>query len=740
MQHSFENKNTTPYEQLSPSLSARTSLSTQEQKLLTQFERAINKSEWKGLEKLLPALVRSESEELKALAVSSRSKDGMTALHISVHRGAPVPLVEKLLDLGASLEERVEGKEFSGSTPLHLAVRKEKEALVMLLLKRGADVNASDADGRRPLDISLELERRSMDRPTTQALLNHGALLKRVEDLKGVNLRGLTISQDLTGVDLREANLIDCDLSQSTTGGTRLEGAWYSAHTKLPRGIDPSFYEMIPAKEVFLKGDWIEASDDDLQRLFLQQLHDGPYQLAGAPWQEVRKLVEASGSYTDGIHYCEVFRDAVKNAGTGSGTALNILLPKLLFTYDLTQVRHLLRGIENAMEWYEDEPFKYHQNEAELLALCNHPRDPELTVGRTGLVTLALTSIDGWAKSDALPKLPRSTVAAWGDIGLLTFSFLNWKFDAQRIYTTTNGRKEIEERSLLEKFGLEAADERYGNVPRNKDFGPSFLLMPGSKEFTYATNRGRSEERTFDKETFIEFRRGYLLVSHPEHGTLIIRNSSPEFGRDLLQHPAYYSPNGIGEKGMGIEALLGFSPDKSLKAMKFSPILEPELYTPTSDAPTHIAFLAGEGMGLKDEYRRWKFDTKRSTAWAIHPEVEEAHLLGGYLSPGFKELVTFLEKKVELASLAERQGQISRGEIPELAIAPSYYPAWVPYTFFGDEGMERRRLIIDDEKLELMKDLVQGVVDPERLQESELSTFLQLAFSTEGELILMSPN
>src|SRR5690606_6263896 len=60
-------------------------------------------------------------------------------------------------------------------------------------------------------------------------------------------------------------------------------------------------------------------------------------------------------------------------------------------------------------------------------------------------------------------------------------------------------------------------------------------------------------------DTFIEFRQGYYLISEPQLGTLLIRNSSPLFGRDLFDHPAYYSRRGI-DNGFSRQALLDLTP------------------------------------------------------------------------------------------------------------------------------------------------------------------------------------
>ena len=61
-----------------------------------------------------------------------------------------VPLARQLLDAGADVNGQGEG----GFTALHSAAQNGDEALVGLLLSRGADTSLTTAEGKRPADLA----------------------------------------------------------------------------------------------------------------------------------------------------------------------------------------------------------------------------------------------------------------------------------------------------------------------------------------------------------------------------------------------------------------------------------------------------------------------------------------------------------------------------------------------------------------------------------------------------------
>ena len=64
-------------------------------------------------------------------------------------------LLMKILDNDADL---VHAKDDNGWTPLHEAVRGNSEAIVELLIEKGADVNAATNFGQTPLQLAMHFK------------------------------------------------------------------------------------------------------------------------------------------------------------------------------------------------------------------------------------------------------------------------------------------------------------------------------------------------------------------------------------------------------------------------------------------------------------------------------------------------------------------------------------------------------------------------------------------------------
>ena len=73
-------------------------------------------------------------------------KDGSTPLIMAIRRNRP-DLLQTLIKYGADIKRGAK----RGSTPLHIAVSQNRSKCVDLLLKAGADINAPGAYGRTPL-------------------------------------------------------------------------------------------------------------------------------------------------------------------------------------------------------------------------------------------------------------------------------------------------------------------------------------------------------------------------------------------------------------------------------------------------------------------------------------------------------------------------------------------------------------------------------------------------------------
>jgi ankyrin repeat protein len=103
-------------------------------------------------------------------ALATRSPDGWPPLHLAAHF-AHGDAVEALLTAKADVRARAENSH--GNTALHAAVAGRAGARVIAaLLCHGADVNAEDAGGYRPLHLAAF----EGDAETVQTLLAHGAV------------------------------------------------------------------------------------------------------------------------------------------------------------------------------------------------------------------------------------------------------------------------------------------------------------------------------------------------------------------------------------------------------------------------------------------------------------------------------------------------------------------------------------------------------------------------------------
>jgi ankyrin repeat protein len=85
-----------------------------------------------------------------ASAQAAIGRTGVEPLHLAAERGH-VKVATVLLDARASPEAKVKD---TGQSPLHLAAQAGQAEMVDLLLKRGAAVNAVDADRRTPLHLA----------------------------------------------------------------------------------------------------------------------------------------------------------------------------------------------------------------------------------------------------------------------------------------------------------------------------------------------------------------------------------------------------------------------------------------------------------------------------------------------------------------------------------------------------------------------------------------------------------
>lgn len=281
-----------------------------------------------------------------------------------------------------------------------------------------------------------------------------------------------------------------------------------------------------------------------------------------------------------------------------------------------------------------------HPNEAEMLLLLRSPKDPLDPNAHRKIqwkAISALTSITRFSEAGIKLSSPEM-VKLWSNLGLLTHGFRYWRFDAQ------GG-----DQSLLAAFGFKPSEKTIENKEA-WPFGNGFVLGPE-----------RLKACGLDPNLHIAFFRGYLLASHPDQGTLLIRNSSPEFGRETLPHPAYYSPK--------TQNVVRLDPKKKDLASDqgWRPILTPELYRENTGTVGPMRELSEALMKVKGAYRQWKFDARAFD--------EEGSFIGDQ-SPGFKPMMAQLREWAMYRDFGWKD------DPPVLAFVHPDYPPYKPYATF----------------------------------------------------------
>lgn len=106
---------------------------------------------------------------------------------------------------------------------------------------------------------------------------------------------------------------------------------------------------------------------------------------------------------------------------------------------------------------------------------------------------------------------------SWSRVGTVGLSFSKWQYDAMSQW---KGQGPMEKPTLFEQSGL------FTRIPPRDD-DPKYF--------------GGFVHRDPEKGLSIEMRRAYIVISQKDVGSLVIRNSSPVFGRDLLKEPGYFN-------------------------------------------------------------------------------------------------------------------------------------------------------------------------------------------------------
>lgn len=261
-------------------------------------------------------------------------------------------------------------------------------------------------------------------------------------------------------------------------------------------------------------------------------------------------------------------------------------------------------------------------------------------------------------------------------------------------------------------------DERGDTYPL---YGSGYFLRPGARNFTGVPILPGYPN------AYVEFRRAYILVSDKEWGTLVIRNSSPDFGRDSMSETAYYSSRGIGE-GFSLKNLQDFN--QAFLERYFTHVLDPEINFKTG-VPRNIRQLITAVRQTIRAYNAWKFDTNYDSAWVDPLGAGKKSFIGGELSPGFPAVVKLLRHDYN------RSLDDPLYPVPRLCFAREDLPAWGYYPFHGPDGRLKQGLIVNDEVLEVLEAVVASRASDQELDRVGLLNFFRKGVEEQVGLTLI---
>lgn len=216
--------------------------------------------------------------------------------------------------------------------------------------------------------------------------------------------------------------------------------------------------------------------------------------------------------------------------------------------------------------------------------------------------SLALTRLYGYFNGiTGINNIQGIVLNNWAKIGELGLSFPKWQFDAMQRW---RGLGPMQAESMLVKSGQFKTIETRKN---DSTFSRGFLRQD--------TATGLA----------IELRRAYIVISKPGLGTLVIRNSSPVFGRNLLPEPAYFHPTRLCT-GMGTL----FDPQNDLeKGTGFMSVMDKEMNGLDIQQTMHerIASLLETFETSMEAYVDWKCGFKDGIAPAGFRDILYASMM-----------------------------------------------------------------------------------------------------------------
>ena len=656
-----------------------------------------------------------------------RLGEEITLLMSLCRSGAPPAVLRKLISLGAEVNgvggyfvDQL-GAVRHSCTALHVASYNGNVEQTKTLIETGADLNQLNGHGQNPLHSHLEVSARTGG-PNISLILAYkdgGIDLKKKDDKgrsvytvssdKGtlaelitfLDKEGSEKQLDRTYIIYRDGEKVSVDrrelVAEVYTLARKLDGSFSSNSTGLLEDIevDGSITKVeVPSFPVVVAG------------MFARRLN-------GIKDLVVKEFIEKGEIYS-GYLFLKAATEILSIGIEPKEFAFTKLLPSLLFGHEQGVAHKLANRLEALMDTRANirqigpNNVNSHPFSTEFMVLLNHPGDYKRNSRSIGSYTSALSSITRW--SEYGKKVNGRIAELWGDLGVFSMSFPLWRAEAERFYETDSSTRKtiVKYPSLLEQFGFELIEGRKTDFLKQAKkgskeqhyFGPGYMLLKGAV-------------RNMAPKTLLELRRAYIIVSSSSEGTLIIRNSSPIFGRDRLPEPALWSPRALSRK-----EIVGFQ-YKDLWKKDFSSVLDHSLFPENIG---RITYLKEEVARFKETFSNWTFATG-DIAWDSTDS-----LVGGYYSPGFKYLLDFLELREEEVEYDLIFHGESRRQKYDLTFVHRHYPPMSPYA----------RLRVDKELIGTMRKLNRDqMVTEDEYSLTGLRKFFDIGFENAADLVLL---
>lgn len=559
---------------------------------------------------------------------------GNTQLHMAARKGN-LALAKALLEAGANPNAANE----DGMTPLHHATYESETKLALLLLDHGADPFLPCVTGFTPfynahIHLNKELIGRFMERvkdpnqavargeTALQWLIKKGDMaLAKAFMAKGAipNLGTLEVNENSLlywvtyygdkaffedflkeslkrpefNVPSQKAALLNTLLGVAVLGGKK-----EIALSLLDQEADPN------SKNTWgepMLSSAVHRGDNEIVLKLLEKGADpnqpdkgGKFPLANATHQHNPDMISALLAHGATPH---------KNISD----KLLVELLKSPADFINTVMRHQQTIGAEAMRYlFHDVEFSEKPHKGivpELMALLPlYARKVKEQGGDVGQASAAITRIyDFLGKVDEILGIGYNN---WGTLGTLGLSFSRWKFDAMQMWKNAGP---MQKAPLLVQSGL------FKPVPGRED-DPQYF----NSFLHYDPKTGLS----------VELRRAYIAISKPGLGSVVIRNSSHHYGRNLFQEPAYYHPDKQYSQG---ENLLKPS-DLWDSESGYMNVLGTEMNNSTFWQEKHhtkIAALLTDFQTLMDRYTDWKCGFKDGKPPEGFKSMLEAAVLSG---------------------------------------------------------------------------------------------------------------